>query len=382
MTYTSAWMDEDLAMLAKTASKFFETNLVAARQKHEAQRHVDRDVWRRAGALGLLCCSIPEEYGGGGGSILHDLVVLHEQASCLDTSWGNSVHSGVVAHNLLAYGTEEQRRRWLPGMASGELVGAIAMSEPGAGSDLQGIRTRAVLHPDGHYRISGSKTFISNGSQADIVIVVAKTDPAARRRGISLIVVETAHCPGFQRGRILDKIGQHGADTSELFFDEALVPAANLLGGVEGRGFVHLTTQLAQERLLVSVRATAVTARAVEETVAYTKQRNAFGKPLFDLQNTRFELAECATLAHISRVFLDSCIERHMAGRLDASTAAMAKYWLTDIQCQVIDRCVQLHGGYGYMTEYPIARMYADARPTRIYAGANEIMKEIIARSL
>lgn len=380
--YVSAWIDDDMRALAATAQRFCAEEMTPHREAWEAQQHVDRDLWRRAGELGLLCCSIPEEYGGGGGTYAHDLIVLQEQARSLESGWGNSVHSGIVAHYVLAFGTQEQKQRWLPRMASGDLVAAIAMSEPGAGSDLQAITTRAVRDPEGGYRISGSKTFISNGSQADLVIVAAKTDPAAGARGVSLIAVETADCPGFRRGRILDKIGAHAADTSELFFDDAWVPEENLLGGQEGQGFVQLMEHLPQERLVVALTAVVAAEEAVAQTVAYTRERQVFGKPLFDKQNTRFELAECATLAHVARVFVDSCIERHLDGRLDTATAAMAKYWLTEVQGQVIDRCLQLHGGYGYMREYPIARMYEDARVSRIAGGSTEVMKELISRSL
>ena len=380
-TYTSAWRDHEVAALGELADKFFAKTLVPHRDKWDAQQHVDREVWLEAGKLGLLCCSIPEEYGGGGGSFAHDLAVIEAQARALDSAWGNSVHSGIVAHYILAYGTEEQRRRWLPQMASGEMISAIAMTEPGAGSDLKSIKTTALRDGD-EYVINGAKTFISNGSLADLIVVVAKTDPKNGAKGISLIVAETADLPGFTRGRILDKVGQHGADTSELFFENARVPADNVLGGVEGKGFAQLMTQLAQERLTIAVSAVVVTEIAVAETIAYTKSRTAFDKTIFDFQNTKFTLAECQTQAHVARVFLDSCIERHLRGELDATTAAMAKWWLTEQQCQVIDRCLQLFGGYGYMREYPIARMYEDARVQKIYGGANEVMKDIIARSL
>lgn len=379
--YVSGWQDDETRALGQLADKFFDNELVQHRERFEAQHFVDREVWTRAGELGLLCCSIPEEYGGGGGTFAHDLTVVQSQYRALDTGFGNMVHSGIVANYILAYGTEEQRRRWLPKMASGEMIAAVAMTEPGAGSDLKNIKSTALRDGE-HYVINGAKTFISNGSQADLIVVVAKTDPSAGTKGISLIVVETANCPGFTRGRILDKVGQFSADTSELSFEDVRVPVNNLLGGEEGRGFGQLMTQLAQERLLIGVAAVATIEVAVAETVAYTKSRNAFGKTIFDFQNTKFELAECATVAHATRVFIDSCIERQLRGELDATTAAMAKWWLTEQQCQVIDRCLQLFGGYGYMREYPIARMYADARVQKIYGGANEIMKDLIARAL
>ncbi|QXF84441.1 acyl-CoA dehydrogenase (plasmid) [Rhodococcus pyridinivorans] len=380
-TYTSSWRDSDTTALGELADKFFARELTPHREKFEQQHYVDRNVWTKAGELGLLCCSIPEEYGGGGGTFAHDLAVVEAQARALDTGFGNTVHSGIVAHYLLAYGTEDQRRRWLPGMATGQTVTAVAMTEPGAGSDLKNIKTTALRDGD-HYVINGAKTFISNGSQADLIVVVAKTDPAAGAKGVSLLVVETAEAPGFTRGRILDKVGQHGADTSELSFEDVRVPTSNLLGGEEGRGFGQLMTQLAQERLLIGVTAVATMEAAVTETVAYTKSRSAFGQSIFDFQNTKFVLAECETVTHAARVFIDSCIERHLRGELDTTTAAMAKWWLTEQQCQVIDRCVQLFGGYGYMREYPIARMYADARVQKIYGGSNEVMKDLIARSL
>jgi acyl-CoA dehydrogenase len=379
--YVSAWKDDEVLALGEVADKFVAAELTGKRDRWEAQRYVDRDVWRRAGEIGLLCCSVPEEYGGGGGTFAHDLIVFESQARAGDTTWGNGVHSGIVAHYILAYGTEEQRRRWLPRLASGEMIAAVAMTEPGAGSDLKNIRARAVR--DGaEYVIDGVKTFISNGHTADLIVVVAKTDAAAGAKGISLLVVETDNSPGFVRGRILDKVGQHGADTSELFFEGVRVPAGNLLGGAEGQGFAQLMTQLAQERLVIAVSAVAGLEAAVAVTLDYVKQRQAFGQALFDFQNTKFTLAECATTAHVARVFLDSCIERHLAGGLDATTAAMAKWWLTEQQVTVVDRCVQLHGGYGYMREYLIARMYADARVQKIYGGSNEIMKDLVARSL
>jgi acyl-CoA dehydrogenase len=380
-TYTSPWRDSETAALGDLAEKFFARELVSHRDRFEAQHHVDRAVWEKAGELGLLCCSIPEQYGGGGGTFAHDLAVLEAQGRALGTGFGNGVHSGIVAHYLLAYGTEDQRRCWLPKMAAGKSIAAIAMTEPGAGSDLKAVTTTAVRDGD-HYLLNGSKTFVTNGSMADIVVVVAKTDPAAGAKGVSLLVVETENCPGFVRGRILDKIGQHAADTSELAFDNVRVPVANLLGGEEGRGFGQLMAQLPQERLTIGVSAVAAMERAVAETIDYAKSRSVFGKTVFDFQNSKFVLAECQTIAHVSRVFLDSCILRHLRGELDTTTAAMAKWWLTEQQCVVIDRCLQLFGGYGYMREYPIARMYADARVQKIYGGSNEIMKDIIARNL
>lgn len=380
-SYVSAWKDDGVQTVLEIARKFVAEEVVVHREKWEQQKYLDREVWLKAGERGLLCSSIPEEYGGGGGSIAHELAICEAQASVGDFAWGNMVHSGIVAHYLLAYGTEEQKHEWLPKMATGEVVAAIAMTEPGTGSDLQNVRTKAVREGD-DLLISGAKTFISNGHTADLIVTVAKTDPEAGSRGISLILVDVRDAPGFTRGRILDKIGQGGADTSELNFDQVRVPDSNILGAEAGKGFGQLMTQLAQERLYVATVAVAMMETAVRDTVEYTKERKAFGQAVFDFQNSRFQLAEAATTAHISRVFLDSCIERHIAGELDAATAAMAKWWLSDQQVKLIDECLQLHGGYGYMREYPIARMYQDARVQKIYGGANEIMKDIVARSL
>jgi acyl-CoA dehydrogenase len=374
-------MTEDLDLLRQLARTFLEKEATPNQERWAAQKHVDREFWNKAGEVGLLCLSIPEEYGGGGGTFAHEAVLLEEQARAGDSSWGNSVHSGIVAHYLLAYGSEEQKQRWLPQLASGRMVGAIAMSEPGAGSDLQGVKTKAIREGD-HYVVNGSKTFITNGSQADLVIVVAKTDPAERAAGISLIVVETAEAPGFRRGRVLDKVGLKGQDTAELFFDDVRVPVGNLLGPVEGQGFIQLMQQLPQERLIIAVASVAGIEAAVDLTLEYVKERTAFGRELIKFQNTKFTLAECATEAAVTRAFVDDCVGQHLAGELDVPTAAMAKWWSTERLCRVVDECVQLFGGYGYMTEYPIARAWADARVQKIYGGTNEIMKEIIARSL
>ncbi|MCZ4076855.1 acyl-CoA dehydrogenase family protein [Rhodococcus sp. H36-A4] len=377
-----SWASDDEALaLRATARQFFETVAVPNQKRWAEQRCIDRDFWLEAGKLGLLCLAVPEEYGGGGGSFAHDMVVLEEQSRIEEPGFGNHVHSGIVAPYLLAYGTEEQRHRWLPGMALGEVVAAIAMTEPGAGSDLASMSTRALRRGD-EYLIDGAKTFITNGGSADLILLAAKTDPAGGAHGISLFLVDANDCPGFQRGRVLDKLGQHSGDTAELFFDGASVPADCLLGEVEGQGFVQLMTQLPQERLLLAVAAAVSAQRAVDLAVDYTKNRHAFGKPLFAKQHVKFELAECATLARVAKVFVDDCVTKHLDGTLDAATASMAKYWTTDVQCQVVDRCLQLFGGNGYMREYPIAEMYANARAQRIYGGANEIMKELIARSL
>lgn len=379
---SSPWRTEEHDAVADLARAFFTKEVVPHEQTFVEQGHPDPALYRRAGELGLLGMSVPEEYGGGGADFTHEIVLFTEQIRSGDSALQLGVHAGIVLHYILAYGTEEQKRRWLPRLCSGEWVGAIAMTEPGTGSDLQNIATRAVRDGD-EYVVSGAKTFISNGRNCNLVIVAAKTDSTQGAAGVSLIVAEVSdQTKGFTRGRILDKLGQKGQDTTELFFDQMRVPAANLLGAAEGRGFTQLMEQLPQERLIAAAVAVAAMEYAVEVTLDYVQQRTAFGKPLFALQNTRFELAECATLARVGRSFLDDCIARHLRGELDVATAAMAKYWLTDQQCTVVDRCLQLFGGYGYTLEYPIARMYADARVQKIYAGANEVMKELVARSL
>jgi acyl-CoA dehydrogenase len=376
-----SWVDDEVQALGQLADQYLAANVTPYQNRWDAEHRVSREVWREAGKLGLLLCSIPEQYGGGGGTFAHELAVMEAQGRAFDWAWGNIVHSGIVAHYLLAFGTEEQRQRWLHGMATGELVSAIAMTEPDAGSDLKTMTTRADRQGD-HYVINGAKTFISNGATADLVLVAAKTDPRAGARGISLIMVEVNDCDGFTRGRILDKLGQHGADTSELHFTDASVPAANLLGAVEGRGFAQLMEQLPQERLCIAVMCAAAMERAVTDTAAYVKSRNAFGGSLFDLQNTRFVLAEALTTAMVSRAFADECVTDHLAGRLSAQKAAMAKWWLTDRQFKLFDDCVQLLGGYGYMREYPLARAFIDSRVQRVYGGANEVMKDVIAREI
>jgi acyl-CoA dehydrogenase len=374
-------MTEELEMLRDSARRFFARECVPHEARWRAQHHADREIWTQAGAAGLLCASIPEEYGGGGGSFLHEAVICEEQMRAMAQAFSNNVHSGIVAHYLLAYGTEEQKRRWLPRMASGELVAAIAMTEPGAGTDLQRIKTQA-RREGGHWRISGSKTFITNGMHAGLVCVAAKTDAAGGAKGISLLMVETEGTAGFRRGPLLDKMGQKTLDTTELFFDDVRVPAENLLGAEEGRGFAQLMAQLPRERMLIAVGALASMQRAVADTLEYVRDRQVFGEPLLKMQNTRFKLAECETQVQVARAFVDDCIARLMRGELDVPTAAMAKWWTTDACCRIVDECLQLHGGYGFMNEYPIARLYADVRVGRIYGGANEVMKEIIARGM
>ena len=380
MSYRSPWVDDELESFRATVRRFVGDVLAPREPAWQAAHRVDAASWREMGDMGLLLCAAPEEYGGSGGTFAHDCIVFEELAYAGVTSFGKSVHN-ICAHYVEAYGTEDQRRRWLPRLARGELVGAIAMSEPSAGSDLQGIRTRALRAGD-HYALNGSKTFITNGQVANLLMVVAKTDASAAAKGISLLMVETDDLDGFRRGRTLDKIGMPGQDTSELFFDDCRIPADALLGGVEGAGFAQMMDELPYERTIVALHGVAVIERAVRITTDYARERTAFGKALIEMQNTRFKLAEAKTIAHVGRVFIDSCIVRYLAGTLDTATASMAKWWLTDMQCEVVDECLQLFGGYGYMREYPIAQMYADARVQRIYGGTNEIMKEIIARSL
>ena len=381
MTTSSPWITEDISQFQDAVLRFFEKEVVPHELRWAEQHHVDRGIWNQLGAVGILCPAIPEAYGGGGGSFAHDAIVALEMGRALVTGPGLNVHSAIVAHYILRYGTEEQKQRWLPAMASGELVAAIAMSEPGAGSDLKSIKTTAMAH-DGGWRIEGSKTFITNGFLADLICVVCKTDPAAGTRGVSLVFVETKDLPGFRRGRILDKIGLKGQDTSELFFDGVVVPHDNLLGLQPGKGFGQLMEQLPQERMLIALGCVATMRRAVDDTVAYTKDRMVFGGSLYEMQNTRFKLAECTTKAVIAREFVDQCMVKVLSTGLDNTTAAMAKWWTTQTNCEVIDECLQLHGGYGYVNDFPIARMYANARVGKIYGGSNEIMKEIIARAL
>ncbi len=379
--YRSPWMNEDLDALRDLTRTFFEQESVPNQERWAEQHCVDRHFWNEAGKVGILCVSIDEAYGGGGGTFAHEAVVLEEQAHAIDDAFGYAVHSTIVAHYLNAYGSEEQKLRWLPKMASGEMVGAIAMTEPNTGSDLQSIRTTARRDGD-DYIVNGAKTFISNGTHCDLLIIVARTGPGAGADAISLIVAETNELPGFERGRVLEKIGMKGQDTRELAFVDMRVPTGNLLGETEGQGFFQLMNQLPQERLAIATTAVAATETAVELAIGYAKDRSAFGKQLIDFQNTRYVLAECKADALAARTMLDHCISLHLDGRLDAATASMAKFWCTDRQVEVIDRCLQIFGGYGYMLEYPIARMYAAARVQKIYGGTNEIMKELIARTL
>jgi acyl-CoA dehydrogenase len=381
MLAASSYMTDELRMFQDTTRRFMQAEVVPHVARWDDEGCVDRALWNKAGELGLLCPSIPEEYGGGGGNFAFEKVLLEEQARAGCSAWGVSVHAGIVAHYILNYGREEQKKAWLPKMCSGELVGAIAMTEPGTGSDLQSVRTTAIADGD-HYVINGQKTFITNGQQAGLVVVVAKTDPNEKAKGVSLLVVETDKVEGFRRGRNLEKIGMHGQDTSELFFENVRVPKANLLGKAAGLGFVQLMEQLPQERLIVAVVAVAAIEMALDLTTAYVKDRKAFGKRVLDFQNTRFKLAEARTEAALGRVFVERCTELLLQKKLDPITAAMGKWWTTDKQFEIVDLCLQLHGGYGYMDEYPISRLWRDSRVQRIYGGTNEIMKELIGRFL
>lgn len=378
--FTPSWMNEELALYRDTVIRFVDSEMAPQDEAARKAGHVGHALWRHAGQLGLLCADIPEAYGGGGGDFRHEAVFHEEMARRSLTGMNASVHS-IVAHYLLNHGTDDQKRRYLPPMARGELVGAIAMTEPGAGSDLQGIRTTAARNDDG-YLVNGAKTFITNGYLAGLVLVVARTDPAQKAKGMSILLVETANRPGYRVGRLLDKIGLKAQDTTELFFDDVQVAQDAVLGGVEGRGFYQLMGDLPYERTLIGVAAVAAMEGAYEATLRYTREREAFGQPLADFQNTRFKLAEIATSVKVARVFVDRCVEDLLAGKLDTASASMVKYWTSDLQNRVVDDCLQLFGGYGYMNEYLIGRMYVDARIQRIYGGANEIMKEVIARAL
>ena len=379
---TRALFDEDHEAFRATARRFVDKEIVPHFEAWEEAGIVDRDLFRKAGEIGLLGMAVPEAYGGGGVDDFRYNVVLDEEfhhAGVNGAGLGVSLHNDICLPYFLTYCTDEQRARWLPGIASGELVTAIAMTEPGIGSDLASMSTTAVRDGD-RYVVNGAKTFITNGINADLVIVAVKTDPTQKHRGISLLVVERG-MDGFERGRNLDKIGLHSQDTAELFFSDASVPTANRLGE-EGEGFRYLVSNLPQERLSIAVAGVAAARFALDVTLEYCKSRQAFGQPIGSFQNSRFTLAELATEVEVAQAFVDQCVVELNAGTLTPERAAMAKWWCTELQGRAVDRGVQLHGGYGYMREYPIARAYADARLTTIYGGTTEIMKEIIGRGL
>ena len=378
--YVSPWMDDDLRTFRETVSRFVEAEMVPNDARWRAQHHVDRETWRRAGETGLLLLDIPTDYGGGGGDFRHEAVFYEELARRGLSGFGQGVHS-IAAHYVLNHGSDAQKQRWLPRLASGDLIGAIAMTEPGAGSDLQGIRTRAVRQGD-HYVVNGSKIFITNGGSATLLMLVVRTDPADRKRGLSILMVETEALEGYRVGRVLDKMGMAAQDTAELFFENVRVPADCLLGPEEGRGMYQMMADLPYERAIIALCGVGAMEGAIAETSRYVKERKAFGQAIGNMQNIRFKLAEVATIARVARVFIDDCIVKLLEGKLDTETASMAKYWITDMQQQVLDECVQMHGGYGYMNEYLVCRMFADSRVQRIYGGTNEIMKELISRSV
>lgn len=378
--FKRSWEDSDIALYRETVVRFVEAEIAPNDEAARKRGNVGSDVWKKAGALGLLCTDIPEKFGGVGGDFRHEAVFNEELYRRSLTGMNVAVHS-IVAHYLLNHGTAEQKQKWIPQLALGKIIGAIAMTEPGAGSDLQGIRFTAQKRADG-YVLNGSKTFISNGLLAGLVIVVAKTDPTLGSKGISLFAVDVRDLRGYRVGRKLEKLGMQAQDTSELFFDDVYVPKEALLGGVEGCGFKQLMSDLAYERLIIGVNALASMEGAYVATLAYVRDRKAFGQAIADFQNTRFKLAEIATQIQVGRAFIDRCVEMQLAASLDAVTASMAKLWGSETQCKVIDECLQLFGGYGYMNEYLIARFYVDARIQRIFGGTSEIMKEVIARGL
>ena len=376
----TTWATPEHELYRHTVRRFLEAEFVPQREAWIAQGYCDPIFWRKAGEIGLLCPDVPTEYGGGGCDFGFDAIVYEELMRAGITSFGSGIQS-IVAHYLLIYATEEQKNRYLPQMARGEMITAIAMTEPGTGSDLQAVKTRAVRDGD-HYVLNGSKTFITNGYNADMVVVVCKTDPKERAKGISLLCVETKDLAGFRCGKPLKKIGQKGQDTCELFFTDCRIPVENLLGGQAGQGFFQLMNQLGRERLIIAISAVASMENCVRITTDYVKQREAFGKKLIDFQTAKFTLVECKTEARLARVFVDDCIRKLIAGELDAESASMAKYWCSEKAFEIAHRCLQLHGGYGYIMDYPIAHYFTDARVGMIYGGSNEIMKELISRSL
>lgn len=372
--------EEDINMFRDAVYKFYANEMAPHSEEFRKNKKVDRKFWNQAGEYGLLNCAIPEEYGGGGGDYRHEMIIMEELERAEVDGFGLSLHNAIVAPYILHYGTEEQKQKWLPRMATGELVGAICMSEPGTGSDLQNVKTNAKKDGNG-WVINGSKTFITNGGTANLLIIVADTGGEGKHSK-SLFVVETDDLDGFRRGRLLDKVGMEAQDTAELFFDDMKVPADALLGEDTGQGFIQLMTELPQERLNIAVQGVAAMEKALRHTIEYVKDRKAFGKRIIDFQNTQFELAELKTIVTVCKVFTYDCAEKHLRGELDTVTASMAKYWVTDRECEVMDRCLQLFGGYGFMNEYMIGRQWRASRVQRIYGGTNEIMKLVIARSL
>jgi acyl-CoA dehydrogenase len=379
MTIPRTLFNEDHAAFRDSYRRFLEREVLPHHAAWEAQGYVDREIWRKAGANGYLCTSMPEAFGGAGADRLFQVIVMEENLRVNATGLGFGLHSEIVAPYILNYGSDEQKQRLIPKMASGDMIGAIAMSEPAAGSDLQGIRCTAIDKGD-HYLLNGSKTFITNGWHADLVIVAAKTRPDLGAKGTSLLLVESG-MPGFEKGQRLHKVGLKAQDTSELFFNDVRLPKSCLLGR-ENEGFIYLMLELPWERMQIALTAVASARAAIEHTLAYVKQRKVFGSTVGAFQNTRFKLAEMHTQTTIAQVFVDRCLEQLLAGKLDTATASMAKAWCTELQGRVLDECVQLHGGYGFMWEYPVARAWADARVQRIYGGTTEIMNEVIARSM
>ena len=376
--FESAWMTEEHRMLADAVRRYIAERWVPRAAEFREAGLMSPEVWRDAAANGLLCVSTPEAYGGAGGDFGHEAVILLEQARANLSGWGGGLHSAIVAPYILNHGSEAQKQRWLPRMCSADLISAIAMTEPGTGSDLQAVRTTARRDGD-HYVLSGAKTFITNGQNANLICVVCRTGEAGAK-GLSLLFVETDGAQGFRRGRNLDKVGMKAQDTSELFFEEERVPVDNLLGAQEGQGFFQLMQELPQERLIIAVSGIGAMERALDETIRYTKERRAFGKSIWDFQNTRFKLAEVQSTVLAARALVDASMVAHLRGDLDAARAALVKSWVSEQQCKVMDECLQLFGGYGYMMEYPIAELFVDARVQRIYGGTNEIMKELAAR--
>ncbi len=379
--YRPNWMDEELQAVGDLARRFVADEILPRQEKWFEQGYTDRDVWLQAGELGLLTPDIPSEYGGCDGHFGHEAIIGHELCLAGDSSWRTSKQIHVIAaHYINKYGTDAQKRRWLPGLCSGELIAGMGMTEPGGGTDLQNMQTKAIREGD-HYRVNGAKTFITNGSTADLLILAAKTNPNERAKGVSLFIFETA-TPGFSVSKKLQKIGLHGSDTAEIFFDDCLVPADRLLGEIEGKGFYQMMQDLTYERTLTGVNCAAVMERALHITSDYAKERAMFGGTLMDFQNTRLELAEIKTMATIARIFVDFTVDQMIKGHMTSDLASMSKWWMSETHSDIINRCLQLHGGHGYILEYPIARMYVDARIESIYAGANEVLKDLIGRNL